>query len=72
MNANTDFVTALEQALGVLRSWAVPAADLKTAAETVRGVVVDIDAKNELAPQREVEILGGMRGQSIAETSRGA
>ena len=34
----------------------------------VRGVVVDIDAKNELAPQREVEILGGIRGQSIAET----
>ena len=58
----------IEQAHAVLSNRTAAAATLRLAADQARLAVREIDRENEMAPQREAEILAGIPGTSIAET----
>jgi hypothetical protein len=51
---------ALERAHAALQNRTTSARELRDAGEAARGVVLALDAENELAPQREAQILAGM------------
>jgi hypothetical protein len=58
----------IEQAHAVLSNRTAAAATLRIAADQARLAIRAIDQENELAPQREAEILARMPGTSIDET----
>jgi len=59
----TDMDSHLEQALATLRNRAAAAATCRAAAaDAARLAIRAIDAENELAPQREAEVLARMAG----------
>jgi hypothetical protein len=58
----------IEQALAVLQNRTAAAATLRIAADQARLAIRAIDQENELAPQREAEILAGMASAGIQPT----
>lgn len=61
-------MNALEQSLATLSNRTAPAQELRGAGEQALAAVSEIDAKADLAPQREAEILRAMTSKSLGET----